>query len=794
MQIMSFNHDWMFHHDGKNDHVPVTLPHDAMLHDGRDAASPGKDANGYFIGGVYVYEKSFHAPADAHEKHMELAFGGVYRNTTVYVNGKKAGERPYGYVPFNVDLDGLLIPDANNEIRVVADNSRLPNSRWYSGGGIYRSVQLLCGAKEYITWHGLKVTTVSIKPATIQIDVDAVCRPGTEFHVQVFDGNRVVAEAEENHAQLKLPDAVLWSAETPKLYRCTVELLRDGKLLDSDSVCFGIRSLRWSAKEGFLVNGKVTKLRGGCIHHDNGILGACSYQKAEDRKVRILKEAGFNAVRISHNPASDELLNACDRYGMYVMDEAFDMWFMGKNTYDYAVDFPLWHERDIASMVERDYSHPSVIMYSIGNEVSEPVKPEGMKAAQEMIEQIHRLDATRPVTAGINLMILVMSSKGKGLYEEGGAAKQMAEKEPSETTPEVKNGSLLFNTFMTVMGAGMNRMANSKKADKVISPILDALDIAGYNYGSGRYPLEGKMHPDRIVVGSETFPQDIDKNWRMVERYPYLIGDFMWTAWDYLGEAAIGTWNYEGASMQNVYYPWLLGGSGVIDITGKPDAEATYARQVWGLAEGPYLGVRPANHPGVRVTKSAWRGTNANDSWSWRGCDGNKTVAEVYGEGVKACLYLNGRKIGEKRLKNQRALFRVKYEPGVLCAETIGMGGRVLGRSELKSAEGQLSLRVQPEDSQIQTGEICYVGVSIIGENGVVESNADRLLHVSVEGGELLGFGSAKPNPAESYLDGNFSSWNGRALAVVRAYSEGTITVCVHDDSSLKADAIIEVQ
>ena len=354
MQIMSFNHDWMFHHDGKNDHVPVTLPHDAMLHDGRDAASPGKDAYGYFIGGVYVYEKSFHAPADAHEKHMELAFGGVYRNTTVYVNGKKAGERPYGYVPFNVDLDGLLIPDANNEIRVVADNSRLPNSRWYSGGGIYRSVQLLCGAKEYITWHGLKVTTVSIKPATIQIDVDAVCRPGTEFHVQVFDGNRVVAEAEENHAQLKLPDAVLWSAETPKLYRCTVELLRDGKLLDSDSVCFGIRSLRWSAKEGFLVNGKVTKLRGGCIHHDNGILGACSYQKAEDRKVRILKEAGFNAVRISHNPASDELLNACDRYGMYVMDEAFDMWFMGKNTYDYAVDFPLWHERDIShSSVER---------------------------------------------------------------------------------------------------------------------------------------------------------------------------------------------------------------------------------------------------------------------------------------------------------------------------------------------------------------------------------------------------------------------------------------------------------
>ncbi len=792
MKAIGFNDGWRFCHEGKSDWISVKLPHDAMLHDGRDPKSPGKDACGYFVGGVYVYEKNFMAPTDAGEKHLELSFGGIYRNSSIFVNGILAGGRPYGYSPFSVSLDGLLKAGEENTIRVVADNSQQPNSRWYSGGGIYRGVQLLTSGREYIKQHGLKITTVSIKPPVIRVDVDAAFESDVDYRIRIFDGETLCGEANDNHAVIELPGAALWSAETPVLYCCEAELLRDGDVLDREITSFGIRALSWDAKEGFRVNGRITKLRGGCIHHDNGILGACSYPKAEERRVRIMKESGFNAIRMSHHPASSELLEACDRLGMYVMDETFDMWFMGKNTYDYALDFYEWHERDIASMVIRDYNHPSVVMYSIGNEVSEPAREEGLRVAHEMVEQIHRLDPTRPVTAGINLMILVMSSKGKGLYEEGGAAKQMAEKE-TDQPHEVKNGSLLFNTFMTVLGAGMNRMANSKKADRIITPIMDALDIAGYNYGSGRYPLEGKAHPERIVVGSETFPQDIGKNWKMVEKYPYLVGDFMWAGWDYLGEAAIGTWNYEGASMQNVYYPWLLGGGGVIDITGRPDAEAAYARQVWGQAKAPYIGVRPANHPGVRVTKSAWRGTNANDSWAWQGCEGNKTLVEVYGNGVRARLYLNGQRIAEKRMTDQRAIFPVKYQPGILRAEVVGISGNVLGTAELRSAEGELSLRVTPEETQIKKGEIVYIDLAIIGENDVIESNADRKLTVTVENGELLGFGSAKPNPTESYLDGSFPTWYGRAQAVVRANESGPIIIRATDETELSGEARIDV-
>ncbi len=325
----------------------------------------------------------------------------------------------------------------------------------------------------------------------------------------------------------------------------------------------------------------------------------------------------------------------------------------------------------------------------------------------------------------------------------------------------------------------MNKQANSKKADQVTSPVLDALDIAGYNYASGRYPLEGKKHPDRIIVGTETFPQDIAKNWNMVKKYPYLIGDFMWTGWDYIGEAAIGAWNYDGVTMQNVPYPWLLADVGAIDIIGTVGAQAEYAAVVWGERKTPYIGVRPVNHPGKRVSKAVWRGTNAMTSWAWRICDGNKAEVEVYADAAYVQLLLNGKIMGKKKVKDYKTMFHIKYAPGLLEAVALDRKGTEIGRSELKSADGKNRISVIPEEMEGKPGDLVYVKISITGENGIVESNDDHALTVTVDNGELLGFGSAIPCTEETFYSGKYTTYYGRALAAVRLGENGETTVQV---------------
>ncbi len=307
------------------------------------------------------------------------------------------------------------------------------------------------------------------------------------------------------------------------------------------------------------------------------------------------------------------------------------------------------------------------------------------------------------------------------------------------------------------------------------------MDIAGYNYGSGRYPLEGKQHPDRIVFGSETFPQDIYKNWEMVKKYPYLLGDFMWTAWDYLGESGIGAWSYTGGMPFNRPYPWLLAGAGVIDICGVPDGSCRYASTVWGLEDAPRIVVKPVNHPGVRPSKSTWRGTNAIESWSWAGCEGNKAEVEIYSNAAAVELFLNGKSLGRKKLKECKAIYKTRYASGKLTAVAFDVSGREVSRRDLVSASGSLSVAMKPEVKSAKAGEIIYIPVEIVGENGVVESNADRCLKVTVSGGELLGFGSANPCTEEQYHVGAFTTYHGRALAVVRAGQTGLIQISVSD-------------
>ena len=789
MKSIKWNEGWTFREEGKVDAFQkVTLPHDAMIHKQRGPDSQGGAANAFFYGGKYIYEKHFFVSGKEAEQHREVAFDGVYKNATVYINGQRALEHPYGYTPFQLVLDPYLMADRENCIRLEVDNSKQPNSRWYSGGGIYREVCLLTGGKTYIPWKGVKISTQTIQPSEhraellITITAGGTTAKNLRARLKVWNPQGIevldVVGKVGSPFTVEIERARYWSACEPDLYTYQVILLSGDTPCDMEEGTFGIRLLEYDSS-GLYVNGKRTVLKGACIHHDNGVLGSISLYTAERRKIEILKEYGFNAIRMSHHPASDALLRACDVCGMYVLDELSDMWFRKKNPYDYAIDFMAWHEEDIKAMVAHDYNHPSVVMYSIGNEVSEPASAEGMQLARNLIDNFHTLDPDRPVTGGMNLVIMMFSKGGKGIYEEGGmASTEVTEgtvESPKEKYTEM-SGSLFFNRMVTKMSKIFNGLSNTTRAGKVAEPILNALDIAGYNYGTGRYCKDHRKYPDRLILGTETYPYDVYKTWQIIAACPSVIGDFMWTGWDYIGEAAIGTWNYEGISVVNACYPWLLAGCGAIDINGYAGAEAYYADAVWKDAENkafrPYMGIRPMNHAGEKIIKSTWRGTDAIDSWSWHGCEGNPTYVEIYAQGSYVKLYINDQYVGKKRLKQLKCIFQCKYQPGVIRADIFDQNGKQIDTVQLESAilpDAQTKVKLMPDARNHLTEEnIFYFEINLVGENGIVESNMDQKIYISVEGGDLLGFGSANPKTEESFDRGEYTSYYGRALAVVR--------------------------
>ena len=650
--VQSMNDGWLFYKEGDKQKQSVMLPHDAMLHEKRDPKAESGSAGAFFPGGVFCYERKIMLTEDQVQMHLTLEFEGAYKNAEVFVNGQAVYQAAYGYSPFFVILDGH-VKAGENTILVKTDNSQQPDSRWYSGAGIYRPVWLHIQPKDHIAIEGIRVKTVSIDPTVMEVSVE---RTAGKVQVEIIDAEgkqAATALLEKDSVQIPLPKAHLWSEETPYLYGIRASLLgADSSILDQAKDTFGVRLITWSPK-GFFVNGKETLLRGGCIHHDNGVLGACTYDESEMRRIRILKENGYNAIRCAHNPCSKAFLHACDALGVYIMDETWDMWYSHKSKYDYATEFMSHYKEDLEAMVRRDYNHPSVVMYSIGNEVSEPASQKGVALSQEMADYLRNLDETRAVTAGFNLMIIKSSAEGKGVYKEEGG------RNDSNEAKAAGMSSTMFNMITSMVGTGMNKAANGRKADEVTSPGCATLDICGYNYASGRYAKEGQIHPDRIVVGSETFPQDIARNWAMVKKYPYLIGDFMWTAWDYIGEAGVGTWSYEAdAKGFDKPYPWLLADTGAFDLLGNPTGEAMWAKAVWGYAKQPLIGVQPCNHPNEKIIKATWRGTNAIPSWSWKNCDGNKVMVEVYADAAKVELLVNGKSAGKKKPKKDIAKFR----------------------------------------------------------------------------------------------------------------------------------------
>lgn len=759
----NFNDGWTFWSERDQQRIVIDLPHDAMLHEQRDPDLPSGEASGYFPGGYYHYEKQLEVPERWLKKHVTLRLGGVYRCSKVFVNGKEAGRCENGFIPFQVCLDGLL-RRGENTIRVDVDNSAMPNCRWYSGAGIYRDVTLSVQEKEHI--EDVRISTVDIHPAKVLVRTR---HSGGKVQVQICRSGRTVASAQGDSLELAIPNADLWTAETPSLYTAVITLKKGWKTLERREVEFGIRKVTYGP-DGLKINGEPLLLRGGAIHSDNGILGACDYEDAALRRISILKSYGFNAIRSAHNTASESILKACDRLGMYVMDELFDGWFLPKNEHDYAEFFMDNYREDVAAIVKKDFNHPSVLMYSIGNEISEPVLPGGMEVARTLIDDLHRLDPGRIVTGGINIMILSGTAKGSGLYYKDESAPKNETAEKYQAVNLKAMSSQEFNELMLKLNKLVYNQVLTDYADSVCTPILDALDIAGYNYGNLRYSIEGEKHPGRVIVGSETFPQDVVKNWRDSQRLPYLVGDFLWSAWDYIGEAGVGAWSYGGGEISlSKPYPWLLADVGVLDILGNPTGEALLVKALWHDGPmDPLIAVRPVRED--VPAKSTWRGTNSIPSWGWKGQEGITATVEVYSNAPSVELFLNGNSLGARTVEDYTAVWEIPYERGTLEAVAIYPEGE--RRSFLSSADGALKL-----DASIEShGKLIYIPISLIGENGALESHSDIPVSIAVTGGRLLGFGSARPASEESFLSATATTYYGKAQAVVEK-GEGPLCV-----------------
>jgi len=786
MRGTGFNDAWYVKHlEEEGSGIPVTLPHDAMISEPRSELSAGGINTGWYEGHDYLYTKVF-IPDEALESRVAvLEFEGVYHNAEVWLNGEQLAFRPYGYTNFYVDLTKKLRFKEENSLEVIARNADQPNSRWYSGAGIYRPVTLWTAPQQHIRMNGLRVRTLSLDPAVVEVTVFTQGRG--EVFIQINDKNGTVASGRTQSdgravLQIAIPKGRPWSPERPTLYTCRA-------LFDEDSAetTFGLRTLEWG-RHGLLLNGKRAILQGACIHHDNGVLGACCYEDAEWRKVRILKENGYNAIRSAHNPCSKYLLDACDHLGVLVMDEYIDHWYIHKTRYDYVDYFNDWWRQDLTDMVEKDYNHPCVVLYSTGNEVSETAQRRGIELTGELTEYLHQLDPTRPVTCGVNIFFNFLSSIGFGVYSDEKARKEVQKaKKAKQSGKRVKRkavGSEFFNNLAGLLGGDFMKFgATLPPCDWRTRDAFANMDIAGYNYGINRYRRDLRKYSDRLILGSETFCSDAYRFRELAKLDPRIIGDFVWAGIDYLGEVSIGSWEYKDYTPQfGGGLGWVSAGSGRIDLTGRPLGEAFYTRVALEQEKGPYIAVCPVNHTNEKHSPSAWKMSNAMPSWSWRGWAGKPANVEVYARAHSVELLVNGKAVGRKELKRDCiARFCCTYEDGRVEAVSYDRSGKEIGRCALKTADPETQLRVLPEETSVSPGRLCHIRLQYTDKNGTLKPLERGILTVKISGGRLLGLGSACPYNIIGYCESRTDTYYGEALAVVLVETDRDIELTVTD-------------
>jgi beta-galactosidase len=772
----------------------VTLPHDAMIGRERKDGIISGGYKAYFTDGQYEYVKTFTVDSSYRNKLVYLEFEGVYADSHVFINGEYAGGRPYGYSNFSVFIGCFLKFDKENTVKVICETG--DDHRWYSGAGIYRNVYLVVSELCHFALNGVYITTRDADKDYAVVEVGSVlesachlrcnCLVLTEFITG--DGKTVATDKTPVtlyggkttlNQRITIRNPPLWDTDSPNLLTCRSLLFEvsEGKEipLDREENTFGVRVLNLDPERGLRINGKTVKLRGACIHHDNGIIGAATFERAEERRAELIKDAGFNAIRSSHNPLSRAMLNACDRLGLLVIDESFDTWTIGKTSQDYSRYFAEWWERDIEAMIEKDYNHPCVTLYSIGNEVPDTGHQSGADMGRKLAGKIRSLDRSRFIMNSINGM---MSMTGN---EEASALLAQNQVAASKAT-EGRD----INTTMANMGPRLKQMFSSDLAASVTEESFAAVDVAGYNYMDLRYEGDRKKYPHRVICGSETFPPDIASNWELVERFSHVIGDFTWTGWDYLGEVRLGKIVYDAVEMGMLSgeYPWIAAWCGDIDITGFRRPISYYRQIVWGLRKEPYIAVLKPEHYGKTAMRSPWAWSDSVSSWTWPDFEDKPIQVEVYSDADEIALLLNGKEIGRSpagKSHGFKAPFDTVYQPGKLEAVAYS-GGAETGRFVLQTAEDVQSISVDTDKNELclDCGDLAYLSIRLADKNGVVNNTVSRKITVFVEGsGVLQGLGSGDPATTENYTDNEHSTFEGRALAVIRPVQAGEIKVTV---------------
>jgi beta-galactosidase len=746
----------------------VNLPHDWSIEGAFDPHAPGDGGgDGFLPTGLGWYRRHLDVPAAWAGRQVMVEFEGVYENAEVWINGHDLGLHPYGYTSFWHDLTPYLRPGADNVLAVRVDNSQQPNTRWYSGSGIYRHVWLVVTDPVHVAPWGVFVSTTRASPdaatvrvaVTVRNDSDAPVAARVETRLQEPRGRTVAAVFQTAgiapHADTTvtgtavLPHPGLWSPDSPVLYDAVTQVQVAGRATDAVTTPFGVRTIAVSAAHGFELNGRTLKLVGGSVHCDNGPLGAAAFDRAEERRVALLKAAGFNAVRTAHNPPSPAFLAACDRLGLLVIDEAFDCWAQGKTAHDYHTVFADWWRRDLDSMVRRDRNHPSVVFWSIGNEVYERGTPEGAAIARQLTACIRALDPTRPLTAGLN-----------GLGPKGDWTR--------------------------------------------LDPVFATLDVAGYNYELARAAADHARRPARVILATESYQSEAFANWAIAAGAPYVIGDFVWSAMDYLGEAGIGRVFPPGQAVvkhwEGDQWPWHGAYCGDIDLTGWRKPSSHYRAIVWNRGEKLYAAVEVPTADGRPWNLSPWSMPPARPDWTWPGDEGRPLTVEVASRYDAVRLYLNGRLLGEKpttRAEEFKADFTVPYAPGTL--EAVGVaGGRERQRFLLATAGPAARLRLDPARPRIRADgqDLAFVTVEVTDRAGRRRFDADPEVQFTLTGpGVIAGIGTGDMTTLESYQADPHRLFQGRALVVIRSTTAaGRLTLTASAPGFPDATAVIRAR
>lgn len=712
----------------------LDLPHDWSIEGKIDRKNPtGKDG-GYFPAGVAWYRKTFKVPQEWKGKNVSIYFEGVYMNSEVFINGVSLGTYPYGYSSFSYNLSPHLAFGQENVIAVRVDNSQHKNSRWYSGSGIYRHVWMMVTDAVHVDNWGVAITTpeVSSKEASVQIKTLVENETSSPQNIilktQILAGNSKSVADNQTKVQLpakskqeviqiiKVLNPLLWTPESPSLYQAQVQIIKDNKVVDDTKTNFGIRSIEYTAENGFRLNGKTVKINGGNVHHDNGCLGSAAFDRAEERKIELLKSAGFNAVRTSHNPPSEAFLNTCDKLGLLVMDESFDCWKWKKNEHDYSKYFEMWWQRDLEAMVKRDLNHPSIIMWSIGNEIVERGEPQAVETAAMLAKALKKIDNTRPVTSAVCEL--------------------------------------------------------NDKPWTIFDSLFAVHDVAGYNYKMNNAPDDHKRVPSRIILQTESFAKDAFDNWKMVQNNNYVIGDFVWTAMDYLGESGIGGWYYTVDAPE--MYPWHGGYCGDIDVIGWRKPISHYRSLLYNNTEKLYMAVREPEKPSLGIKVNWWTSGPTWESWTWPGFEGKNVQVEVYSKYPKVRLYLNDKLIEEKATAEEqqfKATFYVPYSSGILKA--VGVENDKEIESKVLQTSGDVAnikLTVDRKEILANGQDLSYVTIELTDKNGIIQPNAANPLQFKIKGpGIIAGVDNADLQDFDPYVGNSRKAWKGRALGVIKS-------------------------